>query len=107
MNNGTIHRRGFLTAASAAIAASAVSGGAATAATKLSTPEPARREYLIRGAAVVSVDPSIGDFAKGDVHVRDGAIVAVGPRIDAPKASVIDGANMIAMPGLVDTHWHM
>ncbi len=29
------------------------------------------------------------------------------PRIDAPRASVIDGTNMIAMPGLIDTHWHM
>ncbi|HEX4195354.1 MAG TPA: amidohydrolase family protein [Stellaceae bacterium] len=107
MSNGTINRRGFLTAASAAIAASAVAGGQASAATKSGTPDQPRREYLIRGAAVVSMDPSVGDFAKGDVHVRDGAIVAVGPRIDAPKASVIDGANMIAIPGLIDTHWHM
>lgn len=107
MSNGTINRRGFLTAASAAIAASAVSGGDAAAATKHAAPEKARREYLIRGAAVVSMDPAVGDFAKGDVHVRDGAIVAVGPRISAPQASVIDGANMIALPGLIDTHWHM
>jgi 5-methylthioadenosine/S-adenosylhomocysteine deaminase len=108
MSNGTINRRGFLTAASAAIAASAVSGGDAVAATKASTSTPpAHREYLIRGAAIISMDPSVGDFAKGDVHVRDGAIVAVGPRIKAPQASVIDGANMIAMPGLIDTHWHM
>jgi 5-methylthioadenosine/S-adenosylhomocysteine deaminase len=108
MSNGTINRRGFLTAASAAIAASAVSGGEAVAATKATTTaQPAHREYLIRGAAVISMDPSVGDFTKGDVHVRDGAIVAVGAGLKAPGASVIDGANMIAMPGLIDTHWHM
>src|SRR6185312_17051609 len=105
--SSTINRRGFLTAASAAIAASAVSGNEAIAATKTATPDKARREYLIRGAAIVSMDPAVGDFAKGDVHIRDGAIVAVGPRINAPRASVIDGAHMIALPGLIDTHWHM
>jgi 5-methylthioadenosine/S-adenosylhomocysteine deaminase len=107
MSNETINRRGFLTAASAAIAVSAVSGGEAVAATKTNSTQPPRREYLIRGVAIISMDPSVGDFAKGDVHVRDGAIVAVGPRISAPRASVIDGANMIALPGLIDTHWHM
>ncbi|HWE73928.1 MAG TPA: amidohydrolase family protein [Stellaceae bacterium] len=108
MRNGTLNRRGFLTAASAAIAATAASGGNAVAAAKTNTvASAARREYLIRGAAVVSMDASVGDFAKGDIHVRAGAIVAVGPHINAPKAIVIDGANMIALPGLIDTHWHM
>jgi 5-methylthioadenosine/S-adenosylhomocysteine deaminase len=106
-SNETINRRGFLTAASAAIAVSAVSGGEAVAATQTDSRQSPRREYLIRGAAIISMDPTIGDFAKGDVHVRDGAIVAVGPRISAPNASVIDGAHMIALPGLIDTHWHM
>ena len=53
------------------------------------------------------MDDAIGDLPSGDVHVRDGVIVAVGAAITAPHATVIDGANMIAMPGLIDTHWHM
>jgi cytosine/adenosine deaminase-related metal-dependent hydrolase len=107
MMNGAINRRGFLTAASAAIAVATVTGNEADAATKTAAPDKSHRDYLIRGAAIISMDPSVGDFAKGDVHVRDGAIVAVGPRINAPGATVIDGTNMIALPGLIDTHWHM
>ena len=38
---------------------------------------PARGEYLIRGGAVLSMDPGVGIVERGDVHVRDGAIVAV------------------------------
>ena len=105
--SATINRRGFLTAASAAIAATAVSGSEAGSAEKTGPVDKGRHEYLIRGAAIVSMDPAVGDFVKGDVHVRDGAIIAVAPRIGAPRASVIDGTNMIAMPGLIDTHWHM
>ncbi|MDQ4055554.1 MAG: amidohydrolase family protein [Actinomycetota bacterium] len=52
------------------------------------------------------MDPQLGDLPDGDVHIRDGAIVAVGHRlrVNAPR---IDGGGMVAMPGLVDTHWHL
>src|SRR6516162_10608835 len=68
---------------------------------------PPRREFVVRGASVLTMDPSIGDFAAGDVHVRDGAIVAVAPRIDAANAQIIEARDMICMPGFVDTHWHL
>ena len=67
---------------------------------------PARGDFVVRGAHVLSMDPSIGDFASGEVHVRDGAIVAIGVSVNAPGAEVIDGKGMICMPGFVDTHWH-
>ncbi|MEO5920348.1 MAG: amidohydrolase family protein, partial [Pseudolysinimonas sp.] len=60
---------------------------------------------LIRGAAVVSMDPAVGDFERADILVEDGAIVKVGPGIDA-DAEIIDASAMIAMPGMVDTHRH-
>ena len=69
-------------------------------------PLPARGEFVVRGATVVTVDPAIGDLARGDVHVRDGAIVAVAQNIET-RASVIDGRGMICMPGFIDTHWHL
>jgi 5-methylthioadenosine/S-adenosylhomocysteine deaminase len=65
------------------------------------------RTHLIRGAHVLSLDPAIGDLERGDILVRDGEIVEVAHRIDAPDAEVIDGANRLAMPGFVDTHWHL
>ncbi len=67
---------------------------------------PARKEFVIRGAQVLTMDDALGDFSQGDVHVRDGAIVAVGPVVTAPAAEVIDAKGMICMPGFVDTHWH-
>jgi 5-methylthioadenosine/S-adenosylhomocysteine deaminase len=68
---------------------------------------PPRREFVIRGATVLTMDLNIGDFGTGDVHVRDGAIVAIAPRIDLSNVQVIDGRGMICMPGFVDTHWHL
>jgi 5-methylthioadenosine/S-adenosylhomocysteine deaminase len=70
-------------------------------------PLPARGEFVIRGATVLSMDSRIGDFAVGDVHVRDGAIVAVGPRIDLPDDRIMQADGMICMPGFIDTHWHL
>lgn len=46
-------------------------------------PLPARGEFLIRGAAVLTMDPALPDLVAGDVHVRDGAIVAVAQKIVA------------------------
>ena len=64
-------------------------------------------ELVIRGAHILSMDPSVGELAFGDVHVRDGQIVAVSTSVQAPSAEVVDGAGMIVLPGIVDTHWHM
>src|SRR5947207_13627669 len=82
----------------AAVSRSAASPGA---------PLPPRNECLIRGASVLTMDPSIGDFGTGDVHVRDGTIIAVGPRVDLPNVQIIEGRGMICMPGFIDTHWHL
>lgn len=68
---------------------------------------PARGEFVIRGANVLTLDTGIGDFARGDVHVRDGSIIAVSSTLNAPAASIIDAAGMICMPGFVETHWHL
>jgi cytosine/adenosine deaminase-related metal-dependent hydrolase len=68
---------------------------------------PARGNFVIRNAYVMTMERDVGDVANGDVHVRDGAIVAVGPKLSVRGAAAIDGAGMIVLPGLVETHWHM
>ncbi len=70
-------------------------------------PLPARGEYLLRNAYVMTMDPRLGDIPGGSVHIRNGVIAAVGKDLKVGGATVIDGRNTIVMPGLIDTHWHM
>ena len=101
-------RRQFVKTAGAFAAASAIARPAFSAqAKKTTTPLPARGEFLIRDAYVMTMDPQLGDIAGGDVHVKNGAIVEVGKAIKVPGAMVSDGHHTIVLPGLVETHWHM
>ena len=93
--------------------------GAAFAATGLSSclplapsgrglgPLPERGEFIIRGATILTMDEELGDFARGDLHVRNGAIFALGSEIPASGVPSIDAGGMICMPGFIDTHWHL
>ncbi|MGB3833929.1 MAG: amidohydrolase family protein [Mesorhizobium sp.] len=63
--------------------------------------------YLIRGGAVITVDRAIGTLPRADVLVRDGRIEKVAEGIEAAGVEVIDAADMIVMPGLIDSHYHM
>src|SRR5215831_18003293 len=67
---------------------------------------PARGEFTIANAYVMTMDRALGDIADGAVHVRNGEIVAVGKDVKG-GGQKIDGTGMIVMPGLVETHWHM
>ncbi|MFL5032859.1 MAG: amidohydrolase family protein [Xanthobacteraceae bacterium] len=113
MTRSGMSRRMMLKAASALGALVAASGEllaqqpAARSAAGPGAPLPPRREFVVRGANVLTMDPSIGDFATGDVHVRDGAIVAVAPRIALTDVATVEGGGMICMPGFVDSHWHL
>jgi cytosine/adenosine deaminase-related metal-dependent hydrolase len=94
--------------------------GAAAAASDLFSPRPAPaheddapedsgrngRRLLIRGGAVMSLDPSVGDFPQADVLIEGKKILAVGPNLRAGGASVIDARGRIVMPGFIDTHHH-
>jgi cytosine/adenosine deaminase-related metal-dependent hydrolase len=62
---------------------------------------------LISGASVLSMDPSIGDFATADVLIEGTKIVQIAQKIEAVGAQVIDARGMIAIPGFVDTHHHL
>jgi cytosine/adenosine deaminase-related metal-dependent hydrolase len=66
--------------------------------------DPARR-LLLKGGIVLSLDPQIGDFDRGDVLIEGKKILAVGRDLTAP-ALVIDAGGLIIMPGFVDTHHH-
>ena len=112
MHKNGFDRRAILTGTTALGAAGLLPGrvlaqsGAPAPGTGPAASLPARGEFVVRGAYVLSMDDKIGDLPSGDVHVRDGAIVAVAASVNAPGAQVIDGKGMICMPGFVDTHLH-
>lgn len=73
---------------------------------------PSRTSLLIRDAYAMTMDTELGDIPVCDIHVLDGKIAAVGPSLYAPSlyvpdTTVIDAKGFIALPGFVDTHWHM
>lgn len=70
-------------------------------------PLPARGEFVVRRGYLLTMDERLGDISDGDLHVRNGEILNVGKNLKAPGAAVLDGRDMIVMPGFVDTHWHM
>ena len=87
MRNNKVNRRTVVAGAAALAAASVaprrtMGQGAARPGSTL----PARGEFVVRGAHVLSMDASIGDLPSGDVHVRNGAIVAVAASVAAPGA---------------------
>ena len=66
-----------------------------------------RGSYLIRNGAAITVDPNFGTLPKADILVRDGVIQKIGAELEAGDAELIDATDMIVMPGLIDTHYHM
>ena len=114
-NHGSqLGRRDFLKVSSAAAAAAGTTGlfAARPAAAHdgdgpppVDSGRPGRR-YVIRGGAVMSMDPAVGDFVKADVLVEGKKIVAVQPNIRAGGAAEIDATGRVVMPGFIDTHHH-
>jgi 5-methylthioadenosine/S-adenosylhomocysteine deaminase len=111
---GTISRRELLGVATALSTASLVGPvGSASAAPARRVADgssgqlPPRGEFVVRNAVVLTMDPAIPHLPRGDVHVRNGTIVAVGVDLPAPGAESLDGRGMIALPGLIDTHFHL
>src|SRR5262245_55753445 len=60
---------------------------------------------LIKGGVVLSFDRAVADFDKADVLIEGSKIAAVRLDISA-QATVIDAADMIVLPGFIDTHHH-
>jgi cytosine/adenosine deaminase-related metal-dependent hydrolase len=105
-------RRGFLKASAAAAGAMSLFAPQAAQAHGDDDREPEHsgnhgRRYLIRGGAVMSMDPKVGDFDKADVLVEGKKIVAVGRNLNAWGVPVINAEGRIVMPGFIDTHHHL
>lgn len=85
-----------------ALTATALRSSGAKAA---ATPRAAQR-LLLKNATIITMDPTLGDIAKGDVLIEGKKIVAVGGVLGVSDAHIIDAANGIIIPGFVDAHRH-
>lgn len=84
-----------------------MAGAGALAAAAVRAQPARRRQVLLKGGCVLTLDPRLGDFDAADVLIDGDRIAAVGPNLQAANAQVIDASRAIVMPGLVDTHRHM
>lgn len=68
------------------------------------------KTLLIKHARVlVTMDAERREIADGAVFIRDNVIEQVGTSADLPHSAdeIIDAANHLVMPGLINTHHHM
>ena len=110
-------RRHFLKTTLGVAGAAALSPATANAQTALSRQDADLRDrleraardprgrILIRNATIVTMDPAVGDFARGDLLIDGGKIADVKPSI-AAQAQVLDATGTIMIPGFADTHRH-
>jgi cytosine/adenosine deaminase-related metal-dependent hydrolase len=61
---------------------------------------------LIRGASIVTLDETLGDFTRGDILIEQDRIAALAPQIRSGDAQVVDATGCIVLPGLVNAHMH-
>lgn len=64
-------------------------------------------DLLVKGAAVITMDPARQVFEGGEVAIHDGRIVAVGTELDLAAHKVVAAPNGVILPGLVNGHTHI
>ena len=72
---------------------------------------PERCDLLIRGGAVMTFDPAIGDIPDGAIAIAGNRIAAVGPSAHLARrfaaARTIDAQGALIRPGFIDAHYHV
>jgi len=62
------------------------------------------KDFLIKGATVLTLGSRTQNHPEADILVKGGIIAEVGPGVRSRSAEVVDGSNTIVMPGFVDAH---
>src|SRR5262245_1993765 len=106
-DQGTLPPRRAVLAGGAGLAAAGAFAGQAAA---QGDPDLARvqaaRRILLRGGIVLTLDRTVGDFARADVLIEDGKIRDIRTDIAAGDAAEVDPTHRIVIPGFIDTHHH-
>jgi 5-methylthioadenosine/S-adenosylhomocysteine deaminase len=65
------------------------------------------RRILLRGGTIISMDPAVGNFARGDILIEGDKIAGVGPNLSAGGGVIeVEVGEMIIIPGFCDPHIH-
>src|SRR5262249_50089036 len=65
------------------------------------------RRILLRGGTIISMDPAVGDFARGDILIEGDKIAGIGPNLSVGGGTIeVDVGEMIIIPGFCDPHIH-
>jgi 5-methylthioadenosine/S-adenosylhomocysteine deaminase len=66
-----------------------------------------RRPVFIQGAQILSLDSGVGHYPRANILIEGQSIAAIGPDIKPPAgAELISADGMLAMPGLINAHFH-
>ena len=66
-------------------------------------------DLVIRGARVLALDDADTEYERADIVIADGILTAIAPGAGdhcGAAHEVIDGRGLLAMPGLVNGHFH-
>lgn len=73
------------------------------------TTVPTRADKLIRGAHIVTLDPENRVISDGAIAITGNRIDWIGTSAEAERieaGEIIDASDKIAMPGMIDAHFH-
>ena len=104
-------RKEFLRLGAAAAATNALVSRAGAVARDTSSRTSVRgsgaTNTLIRGADLLTMDPTLKEMSATDVLIQNGKIADIGKDLTVGDAQVIDARGMILMPGMIDGHRHV
>jgi cytosine/adenosine deaminase-related metal-dependent hydrolase len=61
---------------------------------------------LIRNARVLTFDAEDREHARADILIENDKIAAIGPNLQADGAKIIEATGKLALPGLINGHFH-
>jgi cytosine/adenosine deaminase-related metal-dependent hydrolase len=102
-----INRREFMAASAAATGWVTTTSGAQSGPPPPPSLTRSAIRTLIRGADLLTLDAQQRELPAVDVLMDGGKIVAIGKKLEAADAYVIDAHGMVLMPGLVDGYRHV
>lgn len=63
--------------------------------------------YLFKNVSLITMDPDRPEIIEGDLLIVGSKIIAIGGNIPKSAHKVIEGENLLVMPGFINTHTHV